>query len=187
MTPRSTITRLPPELRSKIDRLLMDGRFTLDEIMARLDDLEAGVSRSAVGRYAKSKEKLIDSMRRSADLAATAGAELGDQAATKAGRVLIELTQAMMFDLVLARADMDDDEAAKAMDTKKFAEFARAQKDLMSAAKTSVELDIKIREDQEKRTKAAAVEATEKVAKERGLTADTIEAIKSSILGVKTT
>ena len=53
MPPKSTIIRLPPEIRAEVDRLIREGAATTDEIVAALRELGAETSRSAVGRYAK--------------------------------------------------------------------------------------------------------------------------------------
>ena len=56
---------------------------------------------------------------------------------------------------------------------------------LARASKSDTELTLKLREEVERKTKAAAVKAAETVGRQKGLTADTIAAIKSQILGVK--
>jgi DNA-binding transcriptional ArsR family regulator len=52
MAHMSTIRRLPAELREMIARLRQNG-LTIDEIMAKLHELDVGVSRSALGRHIK--------------------------------------------------------------------------------------------------------------------------------------
>jgi len=52
MARMSTVDRLPPEVRELIERLRGNGR-TIDEILAKLRDLDAEVSRSALGRHIK--------------------------------------------------------------------------------------------------------------------------------------
>lgn len=185
MPPKSSITRLPKELRQLLETMLVDGRLTLDQIMQALKDADAGVSRSAVGRYAKSQEKVIQNLRRMRELGEGWGKEFGDQSTTKTVRTLIELLQSYIFEILMARADLAD--GGEPMSTKEINQLSQALHKQILGVKAALETEITIRKDQEERTKAAAVKAAETVAKEKGLSTDTIEAIKAQILGVKTT
>ena len=55
---RSSIKRLPTELREAVDQAIADGA-TIDEITARIRAEGGTCSRSAVGRYAKTMRDLI--------------------------------------------------------------------------------------------------------------------------------
>ena len=55
---RSSVAKLPAELREAVDRAIADGA-TIDEIAARIRDAGENCSRSAVGRYAKDTRALI--------------------------------------------------------------------------------------------------------------------------------
>ena len=55
---RSSVAKLPAELREAVDRAIADGA-TIDEIAARIRDAGESCSRSAVGRYAKDTRALI--------------------------------------------------------------------------------------------------------------------------------
>lgn len=186
MPPKSSITRLPKALKKKLDQMLVEGRFTLDEIMGQLNQLEAGVSRSAVGRYAQQKAKARDALRQLAETKAAMFRELGDTANTPTGRVVVEIMQTHLFDSLMEQASRSAD-GGPAYSPKEALAMARAVRDSTTAESVSVNTELTVRKDQESRTKAAAVKAAETVAKEKGLSTDTIEAIKAQILGVKTT
>ena len=55
---RSTVAKLPPELREAVDKAIADGA-TIDEITARIREEGESCSRSAVGRYTKDTRELI--------------------------------------------------------------------------------------------------------------------------------
>jgi hypothetical protein len=52
MSGRSTVSRLPAEVRELIGRLRRDGR-TIDEILAKLHELDVSISRSALARHTR--------------------------------------------------------------------------------------------------------------------------------------
>ena len=61
MPRRSAIKRLDPRIREAVDKLVRDGRATIDDIVDRLEGMlgEHAPSRSSVGRYVKStREKM---------------------------------------------------------------------------------------------------------------------------------
>ena len=55
---RSSVARLPPELREAVDAAIADGA-TIDEITALIRGEGGACSRSAVGRYTKNVRDLI--------------------------------------------------------------------------------------------------------------------------------
>lgn len=59
----SSISRLPAEIRDKIGALRAEGR-TIDEIVAKLEELNVDVSRSALGRHCKRLESVQANIRR---------------------------------------------------------------------------------------------------------------------------
>ena len=99
---RSSIARLPPELREAVDAAIADGA-TIDEITARIRAEGGACSRSAVGRYVKNVRDLIR-QQQEADRANEAWVRaLGARAQGRAGLILIEtlrtLTLSALADL----------------------------------------------------------------------------------------
>lgn len=171
---RSSIHRLPPELRAEIDRLLADGRFTIREVTAHLQELGADVSKSAVHRYSQEFEKVAADIRLAREMAVAIGRELETMPEGDAGRLAIESLQALLLRARMQVATADE------LNVKEIAELSRAAKDLSTALKSNVDVELKIR------TRAAkeAAEAAGEAAKAAGLTADTVDAIKASVLGI---
>ncbi len=86
---RSSIARLPPELREAVDAAIADGA-TIDEIADLIRGEGGACSRSAVGRYTKNVRDLIR-QQQEADRANEAWVRaLGERAEGRAGLILIE-------------------------------------------------------------------------------------------------
>jgi len=169
----STITRLPQELRSQLDRLLTQGKFTLVEITDHMRQLGADVSKSAVHRYSQHHEKIASDIRLTREMANAIGRELEDVTGDS-GRLVIESMQA-----ILLRARMQI-ASGEEIDPKQLGELARAAKDLQHALKLNVDTEIKIRE----RVVKEAADVVEKAATAEGLSAATVTAIKEKVLGI---
>jgi hypothetical protein len=179
----STVAKLPPPIRERIGELLGQ-HVSLDDILAALKPLgdeASAISRSALGRYAKKIGKVGERMRRSRDIADALVQRLGDAPENKLAAVNIELVHSLIFNLV---AGGEGDEPVT-LDPKDAMFVAQSIKSLTDARMKDADYTLKIRAATEKRTKDAAAKAMDAVAKQHGLTAGTVEAIKSQILGVK--
>lgn len=171
---RSTVKRLPDELRRVVDGLLGEGKYSLDQVVAHMRSLGANVSRSALGRYSQSYDSIAEDIRLTREMATAIGKDL---AATDgdSGRLVIESLQAL---LLRARTQLS---AGEELDAQELGALARAAKDLQSALRANVETELRIRQT----VLRDAAEAASKAAAARGLTADTVADIKASILGVE--
>ena len=166
----SSIDRLPPEVKSLIGALRQGGR-TIDEILAKLGELDVEVSRSALGRHIQTLATVGEKIQRSRDLALALTERFGDQPDNQMARLNLELLHNIVFDTINATEEDENGETrpmtfgplqAKAL--------AQALQSLASAEKIDADRQMKIRE----------------VAKRTGgLTKETVEAIKAEILGVR--
>lgn len=171
---KSSIRLLPDELRTELDRLLADGRHTIAEVTAHLRGLGAGVSRSAVHRYSQDFEKVAQDIRLAREMAQAIGRELEAVPDGDSGRLAIESLQALLLRARMQLASGDE------LDVAALAQLSRAAKDLQSALKSNVDVELKVRE----RAAREAADAAEQVAVEQGLSAGTVDAIKERILGI---
>lgn len=173
---RSSIRRLPPELRAELDRLLADGRHTIRDVAAHLRELGADVSKSAVHRYSQDFERVAKDIRLAREMAVAIGRELEAVPDGDSGRLVIESLQTL---ILRARMQLADSEQGD-LDIKELSHLSRAAKDLQAALKSNVEVELKIR------TRAAqdAAEAAEEVGRAEGLTEGTIDQIRAKILGI---
>ena len=107
---RSSIKRLPPELREAVDAAIADGA-TIDEITALIRGEGGACSRSAVGRYTKNVRDLIlrqQETDRGIEMWVRA---LGDRAQGRAGRVILVETLRTMTLSTLAELSKREEPA----------------------------------------------------------------------------
>ena len=180
MSRQSTVKKLPAQIRKELDRLLAGGAHTLDQVVEHLRQLGAPVSRSAVGRYSQEFEEVAAHIRESREIASAFARELGEVPEGDMGRVLIEIVHRLVFKAGVAK--LRDGDAIDAVDA---ARLAKAIKDLAAGSKIGVDMEIKIREQAAAEAAKEAAGAAEAVGREKGLSADTVEEIKSRILGIK--
>ncbi len=140
MPRKSTVKRLPPDIRDAVHRLLDSGR-TLDEIRAHLEGLGADVSRSALGRYAQKYEEVAARLREAREVT-TAFAKQLEDLPSDMGRVLTELLQSIIFKLLLKQHEGED----PTVSAEEVMFFARSFKDVSSAMKSSADMEMKIRD-----------------------------------------
>lgn len=172
---KSTLRRLPPEIQTEINRILSEGRLTLDELLEHLRGIGVeGVSRSALGRQKQKIDKMAAKLRQSREMAEALVREVGPSVAEgEHGRLLVSSLRGMMLNYL---AQVEEDET----DPKSIMALARSLKDMAQANRLDQDFETKVRERIQKET----VKAVEESAKEAGLSAETVEAIKSRILGV---
>jgi len=140
---KSTLRRLPPEVYAEINRLLSEGRLTLDELLEHLRGLGVeGVSRSALGRQKQKIDKMAARLRQSREMTEALVREIGPSVAEgHQGRLLVRILR----DLVLNHlASLPEEEEA---DSGSFMQLARALKDMAHANRLDQDFETKIRED----------------------------------------
>ena len=91
---RSSIKRLPPELREAVDAAIADGA-TIDEITALIRGEGGACSRSAVGRYTKNVRDLIRQQQETDHGIEMWVRALGERPEGRAGLILVETLRTM--------------------------------------------------------------------------------------------
>ncbi len=175
---KSSLRRLPPEILQEVNRLLSEGRFTLTEILAHLRGMGVEtVSLSALGRQKQRIDKVAAKLRQSREMTEALVREIGPSVVEgQQGRLLVQTLRDLVFDHLATRVeegDVDDPKALMAL--------ARTLKDMAQATRLAQDFETKVRERVQKET----VKAVEDSAREAGLSAETVEAIKGRILGIK--
>ncbi|WP_066667367.1 MULTISPECIES: phage protein Gp27 family protein [unclassified Sphingomonas] len=176
----SSIDRLPRELRELIGELRRDGR-TIDEILEKLRELDANVSRSALGRHVKSLGEIAERMQRSRQMAEALVNKFGDQPDNKLARINLELMHTVVMETITAaEVDPETGEARSITFSPEQAMFlARAMQSLASAEKANDDRITKARD----RERKEAAEKAGAAAKSKGLSADTVDFIRQAVLG----
>lgn len=174
MARKSSIKTLPSPVQAAVVQAL-EGGATIDQIVERLGDLGHPRSRSAVGRYAK---EYADLAARQRDIRVVAQAFADDfgGAENAEGKLMVQMLTSIGARMILPIASGEEEQP----DAGEFHALAKATRELMSAAKLDADRDAKVREQ----TKRDAADAAEKAARKSGASADTINLVKSAILGL---
>lgn len=181
MAPRSKISRMPPEVKRKIGEL-WDAGATLDQILQALGSVD--VSRSALGRHIQQRERLVERLRRSREIADSVVQNLGDKNPGKTQAILIESLHSIIFDM-FSGENADDAITSLQASPKGMSMLADAIHSLARAQR----LDVDVRADLEKRAREKAEQeataAVTKAARQQGLSAEIVSKIMSGAFGVK--
>lgn len=178
---KSTIARLPADVKAHIEGRLAEGKLTLAEL---LDDLRnrfpAGdlPSRSAVHRYGQKLERRLSAIRASTEAAKLIQAQAGDNEDARS-EALTALVQTELFEAILSLQEADDPDADPA---DRVAMLSSAAKNIATLTRSSVGLK-KFQSEVRDRAKAAAA-SVEKIAKSGGLSGEVAEQIRREILGI---
>jgi biotin operon repressor len=177
----STIAKLPTEVRELIGRLREQGQ-TIDAILAKLNELDVEVSRSALGRHIKGLAEIGEEMRRSREIATALVARFGDEPDNRVARLNIELMHGLVMRAITASTEGEEGAPGGPVSfgPEDTMFLARSLQSLASAQKIDADRLLKVRVEVAK----DAVKAVKKVASERGMTADTVDAITRAVLGV---
>lgn len=186
----SSIDKLPAEIRVEIGRLRGEGH-TIDQILAHLADMRSqiAVSRSALGRHIKGFDKVAEKLRTSRVVTEALVREMGDAPESKTARLNIELLHGTVNELFMNYLDGGDVDAdgkqAMLGNPEGVMMLAKALDHLGKASKSNVEFLRLAEERAANKARQESARAVEDVAKDAGLSKDTVETIKAKIFGVK--
>lgn len=179
----SSIDRLLPSIQELIGRLRREGR-TIDEIRAKLMELDVDVSRSALGRHVKSLADVQRRMRDSREIANALVNQFGDQPDNKLAQANIELMHSVVMQtLTHMEEDEDGNVRPLMLDPKEAMFLASALSSLSTAAKST---DDRLEKAEKRAAMKATAEAAQKAvtaARAQGLSADGVAAIRHAVLG----
>lgn len=181
MVRKSSIDRLPAELKELIGSLRRGGH-TIDEILAKLRELDAGVSRSALGRHVKEFDKIAEEIERSRGIAEAIVARFGDAPESRTARLNIELMHAQMMRLLTAG---EEGEAVK-LEPQDAYFLATALQRLSTAAKTDTDRELKLRREIAAKAADEAVTAVREQSAKTGVIVppDVLKAIREQVYGI---
>ncbi|WP_051278443.1 DUF3486 family protein [Solimonas flava] len=188
MPRKSSIRAQDKDVRKLIDELLGDGGYTLDEIRAELRTRFPKIkppSRSALGRYSQSVEKIGERLRQSRAVASVWAEQLGREPEGDIGKIVMELLRTLAFDATEGLANsvgtLDEDGNPVKLDPKIISTLSLAMQRLEAAGKWSLEREKKLRE-------AVLAEAEKNVEKKlaagpRKLDAEALKLVREAIRG----
>ena len=190
----SSVKRLPPEVRERLDAWIRDESVTQTEAAERVNELLAElypdhspVSRQAVNRYDLHMRENMDRVQRSRELAKTWIGKLGSTPGGDTGFLLIETLKTLSLEVSQAvmhgSGEIDAEALSGVID--QINKLALAAQRLERSAAESERRDRQIREEERKRASEEAAEEAGRAASELGLSAETADAIKRQVLGVE--
>lgn len=177
MPKRSFASQLPKDLREELDRQIVGGSLSVDDLWTWLKDRGVEVGRSSVHRHMQTVEEVSAQMREAREAASAIVGQLGPEAAEgKIGQLLIEITQNIAFKIARERLGRED---GPGLDMEELMFLTSSIQKLTSAQATDQTRIAKIRDAA---TKSAASKA-ETAMKAKGMSAETRDFIREAILG----
>lgn len=179
MAGRSSIERLPRELADLCHRFIREGR-TIHEITDKLNELDADVSKSAVGRYVKGAREQMARYRDAQDIAGQWVAQLGENPKGDVGSLLAEMLKTVAFQTLAGMGSEEegpDGKKPKAPKPMDIMLLAKAIRDLEATSKANIERREKIERAAIERAAKKAGEVGERV----GLSQATIDEIQKEL------
>lgn len=180
----STIDRLPPDIKATLQELLQDPRVSQLDVTAKINELleaeghEERVSKSAVNRYAVKMSEVGEKLRQSRDVAEMFISKVGAAPQGQTGLLINEILRTLAFDLSLKIQDSDlSDPETLASTIDQLKSLALATQRLEQSATINIKRAGEIR----KQALEDAASAVEKTAKEKGITTESIEAIRDAL------
>jgi Protein of unknown function (DUF3486) len=186
---KSTISRLPQDVKSYIEGKLAAGRQTLDELIADLHERfpaqqQAGdlPSRAAVHRYGQKLERRLSAIRASTEAAKIIQAQAGDNKDARS-EALTALIQTELFEAILNLQEEDDPE--KPMDPgDRVGMLSTAAKNIATLTRSSVNLkqfQAKVEEDTRRKLLEEQRAKLDAMGSKGGVTEDTKKAIREAL------
>lgn len=154
MARKGIIKCLPPSFRRKLDRLILEGKLTTDQLqgfIAQCEVVETVPCRSAVGDYAKQVRDEASAtalfLKESREMASAIAQELGPESVEgEQGRLLIEMLRTFLFRYI--RKQREDPNAI--FDAAEFAKMTRSIRDMSQAMQMEADFARRIRDDARK-------------------------------------
>ena len=153
MPPKSSVYDLPDHVRAQLDKLIGEGRLSLDALVEFLkthEDVDNPPSRSAIGRYAPTIRETSAFLRETRAAAEALVEELGLNSESEQGRLMVEMLRGLIFKTMQDRTSNPE---AK-IDIKEIKDLARALKDLSHAMQMEQEFAKKLKEEARREVEA---------------------------------
>ncbi len=180
---KSSVEKLPTALKNKVNELYKSGEFTLDEILAKLNELitidgkNASLpSRSALHRYTKKLDKIGEKLLKRREIAKALVDKIGSEPDSAVARLNIEMMHSVLSDI-----QIQAESGEVVLDAEEAYYLSRSLEALAKAEKISVDTIIQVKKEALKEASKVA----EIAAKEAGLTAKAANEIRAKILGIK--
>ncbi|KRC20178.1 DUF3486 family protein [Acidovorax sp. Root219] len=193
MARKSSIDRLPEDVKAYIQAMLATGSQTLDELIADLRErfpIESASgdlpSRSAVGRYGQKLERRLAAIRASTEAAKIIQAHAGDDKDARS-EALTAMVQTELFEAILAMQEANED-AADADHGERVALLSKAAKNIATLTRSSINLkEFQAKVEREARAKLLSEQQAnlQEIAKAQGMGKEQLDFWMRDFLGIK--
>lgn len=190
MTRKSSISRLPLEVKDHIERLLAADQHTLDEIIRDLEQhfpelAHAGdlPSRSAVHRYGAKLDRRLAAIRASTDAARLLQANVGDDKDARSEAVMA-MVQTELFEAILMLQEADEPGVDPSARIKLLSAAAKNIATLTRASINLKEFQAKIEDAARRKLLAEQEVSLQEVARAQGMDADQVDFWRRKFLGI---
>ncbi|MDG4949157.1 DUF3486 family protein [Actinobacillus equuli subsp. haemolyticus] len=182
MAPRSSIDKLPEDVRHWLERALTENGFSgYVELEELLKEKGYQISKSAIHRYGQKIERRFRAIKDSTE-AARIIAEGAEDKEDKRSEALMGLLQSSLFEALVDIEDAKEDEKMSPME--KFQALSFAGKNVAALIQASTKL--KAYQAEVKERAETAAKEVEKVVKKGGLSDEVADEIRRKILGIAT-
>lgn len=183
---KSSIDRLPPEARARIQKHLRDNRLTLPELIADLQqefpDLAAtGVlpSKSAVQRYSQGVREIVAHEREMTVAAEALVAELGDNFDAKSGALLAQAVTTLASRRAMQAIEASN--SGEVMDISDVLDLARAAKTAQEARSLNLKERRSVADEARRKLLEEQRAKLDAMGNKGGVTEDTKRAIREAL------
>lgn len=177
---RSMVSGLPDEVKAWLDRALMEGNFSgYSQLEEALHERGHVISKSAIHRYGQKLERRMAAIRASTEAAKLLSEGASDDRDTRSEGI-IAMLQSEIFETLVNLQEATDEDLDPAARVKL---LSNAAKNVATLTRASVNLK-RFQKEVAQQIVSAAADAAVKVAKEAGISDETVQAIKSRVLGV---
>lgn len=183
---KSSVDRLPPQVKAHLNRRLREGRLTLDELIADLREAfpeQAGQgelpSRSALHRHSVSVREIVAHEREMQVAAEALVGELGEDFDAKSGALLAQAVTTLASKRALQEVERARD--GQTLDISDVLDLARAAKVAQEARSLNWRERRAVAEEAKRKLLAEQAEALQAVAAKPGVTAQTMAEIRAAL------
>ena len=108
-SPSRIQTELPEDLRKELDGIIATGKMGCTALTEWLNDHGYDISKSSVDRHIQKVEAVAEKIRQSREITGAIMQDLGESATQgKQGRLLVEMTRNLVFDLLMKLQSIED-------------------------------------------------------------------------------
>lgn len=167
---KSSIKKLPPEIRAEIDKLSIQHGWEIDDLVDYVRSKGGEVSRSAMGRYTRNLhldvEAAAEKLNRAKEISTALVERFGDKPDNELARANIQMLHGQIFDMILEEEQVVEDDDGNVIhtpgDSLRLVRMTKAVQQLLSAEKMNAERVKEIRKmavDEERERASKSLDA----------------------------